>query len=115
MGKIKSDARAGEFWNINNKVTRGHKSLLTKRFKDDIEYIPTTHAPFYKRRRNKKLFENPEPNDVQDSYIVPKVHKGIINNLGKYHPDMRIKNATDKSVVRNIKKRHKKNVRMPET
>lgn len=108
--KKKQDARAGEFWSINNAKARGHKSIITKRKKADvIEYVSTTHTEKPKhKRKNVRLTQNPQPDDNRIAYVVPYVQKAPINDLGKYHPDMVVKNKTDKSIIRKIKSKNKK-------
>ena len=109
MKKSRKYARAGEFWTINDARTKGHKSLITKRRKSGvIEHIPTTHKEQTRRMRNIKLKENPQFDDDSDSYILPKLQYSKTSKLGKYQPNMRIKNTTDKSVVRYIKSKRKK-------
>lgn len=106
MSKSKKDARAGEFWSVNDAKTRGHKSLIVKRRKDNtIMHIPSTHKDITRNMRNIRLIENPDSTDVSPAYILPRTQITKINNLGKYHPNMKIINTTDKAVVRNIKKK----------
>lgn len=108
--KKKIDARAGEFWSVNNSRTRGHKSLITKRRKSGvIEHIPITHTRKARHyRANIRLLQNPQEDDVRPAYILSRVQYGQIKELGKYHPSMRIKNKTDKSIIRKVKSRNKK-------
>lgn len=107
--KSKEEARAGEFWSVNNKRTAGHPAQITKRTKNNkVEYIATTHSKKTFNRSNIKLIENPDKQDVRPAYVLPRVQKGKIKDLGKNHPEMKIKNPTDKAVVRHIKKQGRK-------
>lgn len=101
----RSQARAGEFWTINNADARGHKSLITKRRKNGtFEYISVTHTQKPKHyAENIELKQNPQPDDNAKSYAVPKVRKATIRHIGKHQPDMKITNKIDKSVIRKIK------------
>lgn len=105
----KKNARAGEFWSINDVKTRGHKSLVTGKKKKGkvVEHIPVTHAPKTRGIKNIPLKENPQKGKKEQSYILPKVQKSNSKDLGKRQKTMKIKNATDKAVVRNIKKKSK--------
>lgn len=105
----KNSVRAGDTWTINDSKTRGHKSSITKRKGDTVEHIPRTHSAEVKRYgyKNHKLQENPQKNDKRDCYILPKVQTSKIKDLGKKH-DEPIKNAVDKSVIRHMKKTHKR-------
>lgn len=105
----KKNARAGEFWSINDGKTRGHKSLVTGKKKKGkvVEHIPVTHAPKTRGKKNIPLKENPQKGKKEQSYILPKVQKSNSKDLGKRQKTMKIKNATDKAVVRNIKKKSK--------
>lgn len=100
--------RAGEFWSINDAKTRGHKSQITKQKGSKVEHIPITHSPTTRNMKNIKLKENPQPTDKRESYAVPKVQTSSTKYIGKKQPDMKIRNATDKSIMRHIKKEHKK-------
>ena len=115
MKKIKNKiAHRGEFWSINNKRTRGHKSFIVKSnmYRDYVLYLPITHSEITRYMYNKKLIDNPQLNSSDDSYILKNVQKAHESKLGKKHNDIQIKNTTDKKVVRNIIKnnrnRHKK-------
>lgn len=105
----KSKARAGEFWSVNSKETLGHKGLITKRKKSGkVEVITTTHSPYTRGKKNAKLQENPQKEDKRTAYAVKKVHKLKVKQLGKKQPDMKIKNKTDKAIIRNIKNQDKR-------
>ena len=105
----KDKARAGEFWSVNNSRTKGHKGLITKRKKSgDIDYVSVTHSKKTQKRKNKKLIENPDSKDIRTAYVLPKLQHGKIKDLGKKHSDMKIKNKTDKSIIRKIKAKGKK-------
>lgn len=58
--------------------------------------------------RNQKLIENPESGKTEASYILKKVQKSNEKSLGKKQNNIKIKNTTDKSVVKNIIKQIKK-------
>lgn len=106
MKKTKN-VKAGEFWSINDINTRGHKSLITKNKKRKVEHLPITHSPTTRRQRNIKLQENPDKNDNRDSFILAKVQLSEKKYLGKKHPEIKIVNVTDKSVIRQLKKKSK--------
>lgn len=98
----KSKARAGEIWTVNNKEIKGHKSQILRRKKNGkVEVAMITHSNKY---GNIKLQENPQPNDKKNAYVVKHKKRTTVQKLGKKHPEMKIKNKTDKSVLRKIKK-----------
>jgi len=98
-------AKAGEFWSINDSRTRGHKSLITKSQKNGkINHIPITHAPKTRNMKNIPLKENPQRGNKTQAYAIPKKQTTKAKFLGKKQNDMRIKNKTDKSIFRKIKK-----------
>lgn len=107
MKKSRQNARAGEVWVVNNKIVRGHPSLLTRRKHNNIEYIVTTHAPYTAHKRNIKLQKNFDKNDIKDSYIVKKLQRGYIDDLGTYKPNLYPRNNIDKSIIRAIKNKKK--------
>ena len=109
----KKIARKGEFWTINDKRARGHKSYIVKgnRNRKYVLHLPITHKDRTRNMKNKKLVDNPELNKYEDSYILPKVQKSSERSLGKKQNNLKIKNTTDKSVVRNIIKRNKKKIK----
>lgn len=110
----KNDAKAGEFWYVNDKKTKGHKSLITKRKKnsyDKIEHIPITEANRTNGKNNIKLQENPEKNSDLDTYILSKVQKTKIKTLGSKQNDIKITNPVDKSIVRHLKNERKRNIK----
>lgn len=110
MSKKKKIAKRGEFWAINDKRTRGHKSYIVQGNKkhDFVLHLPITHKPKTRNMRNKRLKQNPEVNKNEPSYILPKVQKSYDMHLGRKQNNMRIKNTNDKALVRNIIKRNKK-------
>ena len=109
MVKDKKDARAGEVWSVNDKIARGHPSLITKRKKQDrIEYLPTTHSPRTFGRKNIKLQQNFDIEEKTNSYILSKIYQGEIKDLGKYHPELYVRNNIDKSIIRILKNKNKK-------
>lgn len=103
----KNSVRAGDTWTINDSETRGHKSSITKRKGEIIEHVPRTHSERTNRKRNIKLQENPQKEDERDCFIVSKVRTSKVKDLGKKH-DEPIKNPIDKSVLRHLKKEHKR-------
>ena len=113
MKNKKKIAHRGEFWTINDKRTRGHKSYIVKgnRNREYVLHLPITHKDRTRNMKNKKLVNNPELNKYDDSYILPKVQKSSERSLGKKQKNVKIKNTTDKSVVRNIIKRNKKKIK----
>ena len=104
-------AKAGEVWHVNDKKTRGHKSLITKRRKSDyemVEHIPITHDDETRKKRNILLSENPEKEKKDEPcYSLPKVQKTHYSKLGKKRDDIRITNPNDKAIIRQIKKKSK--------
>ncbi len=108
----KDNAKGGEFWSINDSLTRGHKSLLIKQTKAEnkkgiIRHTPITHSAKTRNINNILLKENPDKNDNEKSHVLPKVQKSNKNSLGKKHKNMKITNPIDKSVIRHIKKTDK--------
>ena len=97
-------SRSGEIWSINNAKTRGHKGLINRRKNGKIDYVSFTHSPITQRTKNIRMSQNPDILDTQLSYIRPKLYLGKIEDLGKYFPDMKIRNSRDKSIVRKILK-----------
>lgn len=106
----KKIAHRGEFWSINDKRTRGHKSFIVKgnRYRDYVLHLPITHSNTTRNMANKRLNDNPEFNRHEVSYIITRVQKTHESNLGKKHKNMKIKNTTDRSIVRNIIKKNRK-------
>ena len=105
--QIRKQVKAGEIWSINDGKTRGHKSRITKNKTDVVEHIPITHSPETRRMKNIPLQENPNPQDDRRSYVLPKIQVSQKKYLGRNHPELRIINPTDKSVLRYIKKKGK--------
>ena len=101
-------ARPGETWTINDKLTRGHKSTITRVKGEVVSHIPRSHAPKTRGVKNIRLQENPQKGDSRDAFVLPKVQKTKRKNLGKQQFGQDIKNATDKSVIRHLKKVDKK-------
>ena len=102
----KSKIRAGEFYSINTKNAEGHKGELRNLKKNGTAVsVIVTHAKYTRGKKNIELCENPQPGDTRKAYLVPKLEKVKIRQIGKHHPDIKIKNKTDKSKVRNIVKR----------
>ncbi len=98
--------QAGQVRTINDAKTRGHKSLITKVNKKGIvSHEPTTHVPKTRGIKNIELMENWDKNDKRKSYVIPKLQKTSLKYVGKIHPDMKNRNAIDKSICRHIKKK----------
>lgn len=100
--------RAGETWSINDRVTRGHKSTITKIDNRVVKHIPRTHTPVTRNERNIELRENPQKNDNRKAYILPKIQTTKVKYIGKKQEGEDIKNPVDKSVIRHLKKQDKK-------
>lgn len=61
---LKRQARAGEFYSINNKNIKGHIGEITKVNKNGkIEVVILTHAKRTFGKKNIQLIENPNPLD----------------------------------------------------
>ena len=101
------EVRAGEIWVINDIRTRGHKSHITRSKNNVVEHIPITHSPETRKMKNIPLRKNPNPQDNKQSYILPKVQVSQKKYLGRKHPEYKIKNPIDKSIIRHIKKKGK--------
>jgi len=100
--------RNGEFHSINTKRVQGHKGEIKNKKKNGTATaIIVTHSEYTRGRKNIPLKENPQPNDKRTAYAVTKPEKVKLNkkNIGKHHKDMKVKNSTDKSIIRNIAKR----------
>ena len=102
---MKNEPRAGEFYSINTKRVRGHKGLISKRYKDNVEAVILTHSQYTKRIKNIKLQDNPQEKDERPSYVLRRKEYAKTSQLGKKHTNIRITNSIDKSIIRNIKKR----------
>ena len=99
--KARNEARAGEIWSVNNKTMRGHKGQILRRKDNKIELAEITHSSKY---GNLPLKENPQREDDKKAYVVRKKQHASVKNLGKFHPDIKIKHPEDKSKIRHIKK-----------
>lgn len=114
MGKTKYDEiHGGEIVAINDGGTRGHGSLIKKptkvdRLNETVFHVPITHSPITRNQNNILLQVNPEIGKDEDSYILPKMQKSKSDKLGKKKQNLKITNQIDKSVIRHIKKMHKK-------
>lgn len=103
-------ARAGEVWVINDKKTRGHKSIITSNNKKDrkkgiVKHIPITHAQKTNGVKNLKLQENPEKEiDNKNSYVLKKMQKSKNTANAHKKENLQIKNPIDKSIRRHIQK-----------
>lgn len=96
--------REGEWYRVHDKRTAGHKSIITKVNKNgNIEHVPITHSPRTRGIKNIKLQENPQKGKQELAYVVKNAQKTQIAKVGKKQDDMKIKNATDKSIIRHIK------------
>lgn len=106
----KKIAHRGEFWSINDKRTRGHKTFIIRgnKYKHYVLHLPITHSKQTRNMKNQILRKNPEFGKNEDAYILTRVQKSPENKLGKKHSNMKIKNTTDKKVVRHIIKNNKK-------
>lgn len=108
-----SRIHGGEIYAINDKRTSGHGSILCKPTKKDrktdkLKHIPITHSSKTRKMSNIPLVENPQSGRNEQSYVLPKIQKSNGNKLGANKRNMKIKNTTDKAVVRHIKKQSKK-------
>ncbi len=103
--------KAGQVRSINDAATRGHKSIITKKKEKSVQHLPITHASETRNMKNIKLNKNPDPNDKSnkkyESYILPKVQETKYKNVGKEHPDVKVKDPRDKSIIRHLKKQSK--------
>lgn len=103
----------GEIHAINDARTRGHGSIICKPTKKErkenvVKHVPLTHSDKTRNMKNIPLRENPQKGAKEQSYILPKVQKTRGEKLGARKKDTVVKNATDKSVLRHIKKEDKK-------
>lgn len=105
----KKIARRGEVWSINDKNTCGHNSFIVKGNKNSstVSHLPITHSPRTRKMKNIILNSNPNENEFDDSYILPKIQKSKEKYLGRKTESLRIKDPVDKSVRRHIEKRNK--------
>ena len=103
--------RAGETRRINDAKTRGHKSTITNVINETVEHAPRTHASTTRNMKNIELQENPDPKDKKKSYMLPKIQKTNIKNVGKKIRGEDIKNPVDKSILRHLKNQEKKKKR----
>lgn len=101
---IEKNPKGGECYSINAKGINGHKGLIGKTRKNGkVDAVILTHARKSFGKKNIKLQENPQPGDSRDAYIVRKKQQVHKKHLGKKHPDVKVKNKTDKSTIRKIK------------
>ena len=81
-----------------------HKGEIVKvRKNGKIDAIIITHSPYTRGRKNIKLFENPEENKLESSYVLTKKETVKRKNIGKRHKNIKITNPLDKSIIRKIK------------
>lgn len=106
----KSKVHKGQVYAVNDKKIRGHKSLIINLNDFNIDTIVFTHSPKTRKIPNILLQENPDSRDIDEfgnirnTYILKKIQKANIRDIGKYYPNFRIKNSVDKSIIRNISK-----------
>ena len=106
----KPKIRAGEVASINTKRASGHKGSIAKVKKTgEISAFTLTHSKYTHGRKNIPLVVNPQKNDKRKAYVVKKPHKVAEKHIGKHHPNVRIKNSTDKSIMRKLRTTAKKN------
>lgn len=105
----RKNARAGQFWTINNRAAAGHKGRLSKiNKKGKFKAVVVTHHPSVKipgrrRFRTIQLNKNPNKNDTQNAYALPYSVRGNVNkHLGTRHPEMKVVDKRDKSIFRKI-------------
>lgn len=70
-----------------------------------MDAITTTHSKKYPKHKKIKLEENPNPKERdRTSYLNKRVHKNVTDkDIGTRRPNVRIKNAVDKSKLRKLK------------
>lgn len=107
--KTNKKVRSGEFYSINTVKVKGHKGTLRDVTKNGTATaVVITHSKYTRGRKNIELCENPQGED-RTAYVVTQPENiNIKKHIGKKHPNMKIKNAVDKSKVRNIAKRKTK-------
>lgn len=104
MNNKSQNIKAGEFYSINSKRAKGHKGEIAKIKKNgEIDAVIITHSPYTRGRKNIKLFENPEKDKTENSYVLPKKETVKRKNIGKRHNNIKITNPLDKSIIRKIK------------
>lgn len=97
----------GQFYNINTKEVGGHKGRIVSVKKNKVKAVVVTHSDYVKQNKgsDKKtllLKNNPNPLDKKPSYVHRKPKYAKIKNVGKHHPEMKVKNKHDKSLFRKI-------------
>ena len=98
--------RSGNFYSINTKRAKGHKGQLRELNKNGTaKGIIVTHAPYTRGKQKIQFCQNPQSGDNRKAYVVSKPEKINVKQLGKHHPDMKVKNSNDKAKIRNIVKR----------
>lgn len=108
---LKRQARAGEFYSINNKNIKGHIGEITKVNKNgEIEVVILTHAKRTFGKKNIQLIENPNPLDEKKAYVVKHRQSVNIKQVGTKRDNLKITNVRDKSLIRKIKSSKKKKV-----
>ena len=89
---------------------RKHYSYLYKDVGSRRKNIVLTSKPYRKehkkKKKNIKLYKNPNPNNLNDSYLIPIIYDDDISSFDerklkwKFHPN-------DKRKVKRLKKHHK--------
>lgn len=103
--KKMQEVHEGEIRPVNDGNTRGHNSIITKKYRNGkIKYTSTTHSPKTHGVHNYKLVENLDSRKREEkAYLVKKSKETDIINVGKKRQNMFCKNAIDKSVIRHYK------------
>lgn len=106
----KINLQEGQIRRIHDKRTRGHSSRIQKvnSKKNIIYHSPTTHSPTTRKENNIPLQENWQVGNTEQAYVLPKLQKTILENVGKTNEEMVCKNVIDKSILRYIKKQIRK-------
>lgn len=77
------DINKSEFYKNNDSYQgKGHPAYVFGQIKDNYIYLDMTHAKFVESVKNpgiyyryKKLYQNPDKEDIEDSYISPFPYK----------------------------------------
>lgn len=105
----KEKIKAGEAATIKSRRASGHKGFIAKRKKTgEIKAHTITHSKYTNKRKNIKLQVNPQSDDTEPAYVVKRAHKITDDHIGKRHPDLKITNTIDKSVMRKLRTQAKR-------
>jgi len=78
-----------------------HPGYVFVQIGDEMQYLGVTHAKITKGIKNIPLDQNPNPKDLNKSYIVPKVESDDKEKLGKPKKGWNL-SAEDKKKIKHL-------------